>query len=389
MSKLNRRDFIRFSGTTAACGVASRFPLDFTSINKESYTEIQKSVNFIGDGLELNPMEYSSLLVRLAEEGKIEQDFYSIGGATEELEHKFAQWLGKESAIFLPTGTLANHLAIRQLAGEEKKAIVQADSHIYMDTGDCVQRLSGINLIPCAPGKATVTLEETKELVDKAALGLAGATKIGVISIESPVRRKYEEIFDFDEMKRISAFARKEGIRLHLDGARLFCASACTGILPSQYSALFDTVYISLYKCFNAGAGAILAGPRIFIESLAHLREMFGGSMLHAWQFAAIAHYYVDDFIQEQRNALKAADSFFKEMEKNSVFRIEKIPKSANAFKLHIMEVDLQEFRKKLSERNIYLRPPRKDWTGFMMKINASLNRNSVEALARIFVDCL
>ena len=389
MNDIKRREFIKLSGAVAAFRMVNRSMFSPQSLSRSEIYNPDKTVNFTGDGLGLHPQEYSSLLTELAEKGKIEQDYYLSGGAVEEMEQKFTEWLHKESAIFLPTGTLANHLAIRQLAGNEKKAIVQAESHVYMDTGDCVQRLSGINLIPCVPGKATMTLEDIESLMDRAALGLGGATRIGVISVESPVRRKYEEIFDFSEMEKISAYARREGIRLHLDGARLFCASARTGILPSEYGALFDTVYTSLYKCFNAAAGAILAGPRKLIESIIPLRKIFGGSMLHGWPYAVVANYFVDDFIQEQRKALEKAASFFKAIEKNSAFKIEQIPDSANVFKLHVKDVDLQEFRRKLSERNIQLRPPQKVWNGFMMKINPSLNHISPGTLADVFSESL
>ena len=81
------------------------------------------------------------------------------------------------------------------------------------------------------------------------------AAQVGAISIESPVRRLHGETFDFGEMQRISGEARKRGIGLHLDGARLFIASAYSGRAPAEYAALFDTVYVSLWKSFNAASG--------------------------------------------------------------------------------------------------------------------------------------
>src|SRR5436190_21969721 len=74
-------------------------------------------VSFIGDGLGLTPLEYSRLLARIVEERNIQPDSYALGGVIEQLEQRFAAILGKEQAVFLPTGTLANHLAVRLLAG--------------------------------------------------------------------------------------------------------------------------------------------------------------------------------------------------------------------------------------------------------------------------------
>src|SRR5207248_8506250 len=113
------------------------------------------------------------------------------------------------------------------------------------------------------------------------------STPVGVISIESPVRRLAGDVFDFGEMQRIAAFARERRIGLHLDGARLFLAPPYTGIAPQTYAALFDTVYVSLYKYFNAAGGAVLAGSRDLLANLHHHRRMFAGIPRHAGPHAA------------------------------------------------------------------------------------------------------
>src|ERR1700724_2546465 len=102
--------------------------------------------------------------------------------------------------------------------------------------------------------------------------------------------------FDFDQMKRITAWARERGIGLHLDGARLFLESAYSNRPVREYAALFDTVYISLYKYFNAASGAILAGPKALLGELFNPRRMFGGGLHQAWPFAAVALHYMDGF---------------------------------------------------------------------------------------------
>ena len=106
---------------------------------------MQSVVNFISDGLGLTPSEYAQVLLECTANGSVRTDSYALGGAVEEVEGKFAQLLGKEQAIFMPTGTLANHMALRELAGAHRKVIVQAESHIYKDIGDSAQTLSGLN----------------------------------------------------------------------------------------------------------------------------------------------------------------------------------------------------------------------------------------------------
>ena len=136
-------------------------------------------------------------------------------------------------------------------------------------------------------------------------------TAVGAISIELPVRRIMGEVFDFAEMQKIAAFARERRIGLHLDGARLFLASAYTGISPATCAALFDTVYVSLYKYFNAASGAILAGPRHLLENLYHERRMFGGGLQQVWPDAAVALHYLNGFPDRYARAVAAADALF------------------------------------------------------------------------------
>ena len=209
-----------------------------------------------GDGIPHTPEEYARLLGSLAANDKLEPDDYSRGGVVEKLEARVASVAGKEAAVWLPTGTLANHLAVRMLAGGRRRVLVQAESHLHNDCGDCAETLSGLHLIGLAPGKATFTMEEAERAANDAMLGRV-ATPVGALQIESPVRRQHGERFDFQEMAKVAAWARKRQIGMHLDGARLFIESAYTRKAVKEYAALFDTVYVSMYKYFNAASAAL------------------------------------------------------------------------------------------------------------------------------------
>jgi hypothetical protein len=123
----------------------------------------------------------------------------------------------------MPTGTLANHIALRVLARGRSRVIVQDVSHVYNDTGDGCQVLSNLNLIPVAPGKATFTRDDVERVLARTASGRVAA-QVGAISIESPIRRLRGELFDLGEMKR-TAFARSRDTP-PFDGATPFPASA-------------------------------------------------------------------------------------------------------------------------------------------------------------------
>ena len=336
-----------------------------------------------GDGIPHTPAEYSRLLANLTADGKLKPDSYSLGGVVEELEKRMAKMLGKETAVWLPTGTLANHLAVRLLAGSRRRALVQAESHLYNDCGDCAQTLSELNLVPLAPGRATFTLEE----VERAAADAGGgrvATPIGAIQIESPVRRRQGERFDFAQMERIAQWARARRVGLHLDGARLFLESAYARRPVEQYAALFDTVYVSLYKYFNSGSGAILAGPKALLGDLYHTRRMFGGGLPHVWTFAAVALHYAEGFSARYRKAVGNAEEAIATLSSDRNFEFERIPNGTNIFRMRTTGVNGPVYQGRLEAAGITAQPPAAgDW--FALQVNETWARVPAAEIAGRF----
>ncbi len=299
-----------------------------------------------------------------------------------------AQWkrvaaaLGKERAIYFPTGTLANHIAVRALAGERTRVVVPHESHLYNDSGDCAQQLSQLNLVPLVSETATFTLDQVRQVVERTDSGRV-TTGVGAIMIESPVRRKLGEMFDYAEMKKICSYARDNGIKTHLDGARLYMASGFTGISPSEYASHFDTVYVSTWKYFNSGSGAILAGSDELIDEMYHTRRMFGGGLPAAWPFAAVALHYFESFEAEYARAVRTAKEFFSLLQQESAFDIERIPNGSNLFKLIVRGTDLATFRDKLKGQGVLLSTPRPELGGFLVGVNATLNRTTAGTLVK------
>jgi threonine aldolase len=245
---------------------------------------------------------------------------------------------------------------VRLLAGERRHVLVQEESHLYRDEGDCAQALSGLNLVPLAPGRATIKASEVIAAVERAG-SPPYPVPVGAISIESPVRRTNGQAFDFEEMKKICSFAREKKIGLHLDGARMYLASAYTGIAPATYAALFDTVYVSLYKYFNAPFGAILAGPAALIESAAVLRHQFGGGVLHGWESASIALHFLDGFEERYQKAAKNGTELLRCLEQKNV-QVHRIEAGTNLFQLEFPIAPGAEYPKRLAARGIVIGGP-------------------------------
>jgi threonine aldolase len=366
---MQRRSFL-------AAPLAAAYPL--------AAAEPEALVYAFGDGIPQTPAEYTQLLATLAK--TVEADDYSRGGVVEQLETRVAALLGKEAAVWLPTGTLANHLAVRLLAGNRRRVLVQAESHLFNDCGDCAQTLSGLHLVPLAPGRATFTMEDVDRAAYDASTGRVEAP-IGAIQVETPVRRLRGERFDFAEMKKVAAWARAHNVGMHLDGARLLLESAYTGRPVKEYAALFDTVYISMYKYFNAASGAMLAGPKNLLAGLYHTRRMFGGGLHEVWPFAAVALHYLNGFEARFRAAMESSERVIAALQADSNFGVERIANGTNIFRLRVFGVNAPVYQNRLFGAGISTHDPTGDW--FNIQVNETWTRVAASEIAGRFRSAL
>ncbi len=295
-----------------------------------------RSVWLVGDSAPLGFTEEAALYARMAAEPDAgdRRDSYLKGGAVADLEKRFAALLGKEDCAFFSTGTLANNAAVRALCGENRRAVVQHESHLYRDEADAAQILGGINLVALAPGRADITLEEIRANIEAAENG-PYPVKTGAISLESPVRRRDGELVGYEAARAISAYAREKKIGLHLDGARLLLAPKTVNV--KAYSALFDTVYVSLYKYLGAPFGAVLAGHGPLIEKARHLRHLYGGLIYQGWAAALPALETLKTFPERMALAHERAAEIFSALEASG--RV-KVRRSLNASNICFLDLD-------------------------------------------------
>ncbi len=378
---MDRRRFLGVGGRAAASPL---LPATAAPVATRAGRPAPTTVDFASDGLGLGPPEYAAILAEVAAEDGFAADNYSRGGVIRELELRFARLLGKQDAIYLPTGTLANHLAVRKLAGHDRRVLVQAESHLYNDSGDCAQALSGLNLVPLAEGSSALPFDEVERWLARSDSGRV-ETRVGVIAIESPVRRRHHELVDFGQLARVCGLARERGIRLHLDGARMFNLPLHSGRSLHEYGALFDTVYVSLWKHFNAASGAILAGDAGFIEGLYHQRRMFGGALPNAWPAAAVALRFVDGYLDDYANAWQVADRLIALLQDDRMFSFEKLPNGTSRFFMTATGVAPELLRERLAGRGVVLSHGHPETGRFAMQVNPTLLRTPAEVLAMKF----
>src|SRR5690606_8989719 len=241
-----RRHFLKTTGLGFLPAIVSNTSILSSDFNKKKFTS-PPIVRLYGDSDVLEPIDYLRKLQAYNINKTIQRDQYGEGGTIEDLEKKFEQVTGKERAIYLPTGTMANQLALSVLSGEKTKVFVQETSHVYRDEADAAQSVFQKRLMPLAPDQAFFTVEQLQRTINNLDQEEVFASGIGAVSIENPVRRSDGQFVPINEIQKISAYCRRNNIKLHLDGARIYIASAWSGVLVKEYASYFDTVYISLY----------------------------------------------------------------------------------------------------------------------------------------------
>ncbi|MEP7317739.1 MAG: beta-eliminating lyase-related protein [Panacibacter sp.] len=387
MKNVNRRKFIQLSGLSAIPLVAPFFTKAQTQI---AAATAGSKIFFNTDGPVYTPAEYTTLLQEINNASPIERDSYFEGGVVQKLEERFAAITQKEAAIYMPTGTLANQLAISVLSGQNSKVFVQETSHVFRDEADAAQSVYQKRLIPLAKGLSHFTAAELEEAVNYHQQGEVFKTGFGAISIENPVRRCDEQAVPFEEIKKIAAYCKKNNFKLHLDGARLYLASAYTGVSVTEYAAYFDTVYISLYKYLGAGGGAILCGPKNIIEKMKHLVKVHGGAMYTGWANAAMALHHLTGLPERLFAAKIKFDELMPLLNEIPGVKIAKITNGTNIHNLTLNpSINVQKLNQFLRDKqNIFLGGKRED--GFIkVAVNETILKRSNAEIVAAYTDAV
>jgi threonine aldolase len=211
----------------------------------------------------------------------VEADRYGAGGVVEALQREVASLLGKEAALFLPTGTMAQQIALRIHADRRGRRTVVWHPTCHLDEreGRGYQRLHGLVGVPAGGIRVPLRLEDLESIAEPPA----------ALLLELPQRELGGTLPSWEELEALVGWARERGAAVHLDGARLWEAAPFYGRPESEIAGLFDTVYVSFYKGLGAIAGCCLAGPSDVVAEEAEWRIRHGGQVFGLWPYAASA----------------------------------------------------------------------------------------------------
>ncbi|NSL91232.1 hypothetical protein ECE50_030700 [Chitinophaga sp. Mgbs1] len=347
---MERRTFIKSSGLGSLPFLTPLLPLMGAAV---SHPAAAPAVNFVAAGELLNTQQYAEKLQQIGQTTPIEQDAFGNGGCVTALEEKFEQLTGKEKAIFMPTGTMANQLAMKVLSGQQTKVLVMENSHYYRDEADAASTLHNKRLIPLGKENYRFPLDELKAAIEYYKEGEYFPSGVGAMTVEIPVRRNDNRMMSYREFEQISEYCRAQQIPLHLDGARIFMASAWSGIPVSAYAALADTIYISLYKYLGAASGAMLCGKKEVISQMPRLIKIHGGSMYRNWTNAAMVLHGIDGFMDRLAKARQQGDALIAMLNRLPQFRITPAKDGTCVYPMELKGVDATVFKKGMAAQGI------------------------------------
>ena len=213
-----------------------------------------------------------------------------------ELERRAAELLGQEEAVFVPTATMANEIALRTLGEPGDEVIAEENSHIFLAElgGPAVHAGLMTRPLRCVAGRfSPEQIRETARVTDGTHVP---PTKI--ISIENTHNASGGRVWPIEEIEAVAATVRELGLRLHLDGARLMNASVASGVPSATIGGHFDTVTLCLSKGLGCPLGALVAGSTDLMGTARRFKHLFGGAMRQAGIVAAAGVYALEHNIE-------------------------------------------------------------------------------------------
>ena len=226
---------------------------------------------------------------------EVGDDVFGEDPTVNALQDKVAKILGKETALFVPSGTMANQLAIKSHTQPGDEVIIEGSSHPYNFEGGGSAALSGVQF-HCLKGvRGILEASQIEQAIRPEDHHFAVSR---LVCLENTHNRGGGSIYPVERLREISVLAKAKGLSVHLDGARLWNASVASGIQPRDYAQWADSVSVCLSKGLGAPVGSLVAGSRAFVDRVHRFRKMFGGGMRQVGILAAAGIYALDHHME-------------------------------------------------------------------------------------------
>ncbi|PSQ98007.1 MAG: low specificity L-threonine aldolase [Bacteroidetes bacterium SW_7_64_58] len=224
-------------------------------------------------------------------EAEVGDDVYGEDPTVNRLQERVAAVLGKEAALFVPSGTMANQICLHVLTDPGDEVLLERGSHVFNYESGAAGLLSGIQLHPLDGDRGRLSPSQVDAAVRPAADVLP---RTRVVSVENTANKAGGVVYSPDRIQSIAEVARAHDLHLHLDGARLWNAAAALEVEEQALAAPADLVWVALSKGLGAPVGSVIAGPSLLIDTARRTRKQFGGGMRQAGILAAAGLYAIE-----------------------------------------------------------------------------------------------
>lgn len=253
-------------------------------------------------------------------EAEVGDDVFGEDPTVNKLQQTVAEMLGKEKALFVPSGVMGNQLAIKSHTQPGDEIIVEQNSHIFHYETVAPAIISGVQIYTIPGCRGVITAEQIKPVIRSKAYYMPNTR---LIALENTHNRAGGTIFPIEEIRRVRELALENNLKMHLDGARLWNACVETGISPDEYARYFDSISVCLSKGLGAPVGSVLCGDAGFIERAHRYRKILGGGMRQLGILAAAGLYALEHNISRLKEDHEKARHFAEEVGRIPGFEID------------------------------------------------------------------
>jgi threonine aldolase len=225
-------------------------------------------------------------------------DVFGEDPSVNALQKMAARLFGMAEALFCPSGTMTNQIAIKAHTKPGEEVVCSEQAHVYVYEGGGMAFNSGVQARVVAGDRGRITAAQVTAVINPDDVHRPPTT---LVCLEDTVNRGGGSCYDIGEIKKIHELCSARGLKLHLDGARLFNALCARGEKPADYGKLFDSISVCLSKGLGAPVGSLLLGSGPFIRQARRIRKVLGGGMRQAGILAAAGSYALQHHVERLR----------------------------------------------------------------------------------------
>ena len=288
-------------------------------------------------------------------EAEVGDDVFGEDPTVNKLQEYAAEILGKEAALYVASGVMGNQICLNVLTNPGDEVICEKDAHIFHYESGSPAALSGIQLTPIEGRLGIITADQIESFIRPESAYYMPRTK--VVEIENTHNRAGGTIYPLEKIKEIKKLVNKYNLKYHLDGARIWNASAATKISVKEYASYFDSISCCLSKGLGAPVGSLIGGSKEFIKEAHRVRKAWGGGMRQVGILAAAGLYALKNNIERLHEDHEKAKILAKAINEIPSLQINMESVQTNILMFKPLNISVEDSISKCSDEGLLITP--------------------------------